>query len=539
MKADICFMNAKAYSMEFEGDCFEAFAVYDGKIVATGNNTEIGALECGEQVDLAGQTVLPGFTDSHLHILAYGKSLEFVNLKGSKSVEEVMERLRRKALVTPKGDWIRGLGFDHQAFSEVRMPDRYDLDAVSIQHPILISRYCLHAHVANSPALSVAGIDRNFRPPTPHSMITDEEGEPTGILWETAATPAIQAIPDPIAAFDAKVNAVRKVCEELVSLGITSAHTVQGKYVDAEEYLNVYQTLERKGQLPVRVYVSFDEYPKPGMQTGFGNEKIRYGFYKMFMDGSLGSRGAALSEPYSDMPDAQGVLTHSQAEVDALIWDAHRQGLQAGIHCIGDRALEIAVTAIENALRKKPAADPRFRLIHALVVSDSLIKRMQKLPVMMDIQPMFVSTNVGWSEDRLGPERSTYAYAWKRLIDAGFVLSASSDAPVEGFDPMKGIYAIVTRQSMDGKPEGGWHPENRVSVYEALCMYTKNGAYASFEESIKGTLSPGKLADFIVLDTDPFHTKAEHLKDISVLKTWVGGHCVYDRGSERCSGKEI
>jgi len=521
------FINGKVYSMESEGDILEAFAVRDAKFIATGSNEDIKNLNCDTLIDLKGKPVLPGLSDTHLHILAYGKSLQNVYLRDCRSIAEVLDLLKERAKITPPGQWIRGIAFNQEYFKEGRFPNRDELDSVTTEHPILISRACLHAHVANSPALKLAGIDRNFKPLIENTMIVDKDGEPTGVLWETAATPVMYAMPDSVASFEAKLDVVETVCKDLAANGITSAHPIQGKYVDAEEFIDVYQELDNTNRLPVRIYVSFDEYPPWGMRTGFGNEKIRYGFYKVYMDGSLGSRSAALSEPYSDMPEEMGVFNHSQEKIDELIGHAHELGLQVGVHCIGDSAVERAVIAIEKALAANPAKDPRFRLIHTIVVRQDLIERMQKLPVLMDIQPMFASANVRWSEERLGKERSTYAYAWKRLIDAGFKLTGGSDAPVDTYNPFYGLYALVARKGLDGYPEGGWYPENRVSVFEALRMYTSNAAYSSFEEDIKGTITTGKLADFIVVDQDPFEIAPDDLKDINVLQTWLGGEKVY------------
>lgn len=526
MFAEKIFINGNVYTMERDGEAVEAFAVRDRKIVAVGTTEEIRRVECDEVVDLEGKTVLPGFIDAHLHLLAYGAGLLSVELRGTSSIEEVLALLRERAASTPAGEWVRGLNFDQEAFREGRMPTKEDLDAVSTEHPILISRYCQHVHVANSRALELAGIDRSS---VNELCWADETGEPSGVLCDTAVAPVLQIIPNPIETYEAKKRAAREVCRDMARYGITGAHTVRGRHVDLDDYLNIYQDLDAEGELPVRIYASFDEFPNLPFRTGLGNEKVRYGYYKIYVDGSLGGRGAYFTEPYSDAPDTYGAMIHTPEEIDALVKQANDMGLQIGVHCIGDRAIEHVVSAIEKAYAENPQPNARFRLIHVLGINQQLIDRCKKLPVMFDVQPKFLASDVHWAEDRLGPERSPYGFAWKKLIDAGFVVTGSSDCPVEPYNPFLGIYAAVTRQDFDGWPEGGWYPENKVSVYEALSMYTKNGAYASFEENIKGTITPGKLADFIIVDADPYAVEPAALKDISVLRTYLGGEITYEK----------
>ena len=530
MYAEKIFVNGTVYTMENEAEAVEAFAVRDHKIIAVGTTEEISGFEYDEKIDLQGKTVLPGFIDAHLHLLAYGAGLLSVDLRGTESIGEAMDRVAKRAAETPEGEWIRGLNFDQEAFAERRLPTREELDAVSTKHPILISRYCQHVHVANTKALEMAGIDREYAARVSYELCnTDADGEPNGILCDTGVSPVLAIIPNPIATYEAKKQAAKMVCWDMAKYGITGAHTIRGKHVDLDEYLNIYQDLEDEGQLPVRIYASFDDYPNLPFRTGLGNEKVKYGYYKIYLDGSLGGRGAYFTEPYSDAPDTYGAMIHTPEEIDEMVDKANDMGLQIGVHCIGDKAIECLVSAIEKAYEKNPRPDARFRLIHVLGINQDLIDRCKKLPVMFDVQPKFLASDVRWAEDRLGPVRSHYGFAWKKLIDAGFVVTGSSDSPVEPYNPFLGIYAAVTRQGLDGWPEGGWYPENKCSVYEALSMYTKNGAYASFEEKIKGTITPGKLADFIIVDADPYKVEPAALKDITVLKTYLGGETTYEK----------
>ena len=521
------FYNGTIYTMEGIKDVYEAMTVQCGKVIACGTSKELLRLNPDEAIDLEGRTVLPGFIDSHQHILSHTNGLQSVNLRGAKSWEEVKARLAERAAGTPAGQWVKGSSFNHEDWVDSTLPTRKELDEISPDHPILISRYCMHIHIANSRALASAGIDRNFTPTAENSVALDEKGDPTGVLVENAVTPILDIIPDPLGSNAAKKEAIAGVLMDMSRYGITGAHPIQGKFCDAEEFLWIYQDLENEGRLPVRLYVSFDEYPSFGMRTGFGNEKIRYGFFKIYSDGSLGSRSAKLYEPYSDMPGQRGVQNFTQEEINAMCQKAYDMNLQIGIHAIGDMGLEIALNAIEKVYHSNPKPNQRFRLIHVICLNEDLIARMKKLPVVLDVQPKFVSSDLKWAEDRLGPERVKYAYIWRRLLDEGFTITGGSDSPVEPYNPFLGIHSIVTRKDLEGYPEGGWYPDQRVTVYEAIEMYTKNSAYASFEEEIKGTLKPGKLADFIVIDRNPFTIDPDTLKDVKVLKTYLGGEEVY------------
>lgn len=524
--------NGKIYSMATEGERFSAMAIRNGRITALGTDDEIVRL-CRKgghlAVDLRGKTVLPGFMDCHMHLLAYCEAKQNVDLSAAHSIEEMQSLLRVRVEQTPCGQWVVGTGFDDEQFPDKKFPDRHVLDAVSTQHPIFVSRFCMHGHAANTPALELAGIEdgRGERPE--NSLGLDDEGRVNGILWESAASPVMRLLPDRLASYESKVTAVRKACRELSSFGVTGVTPIQGKECKAIEYLGIYQLLEQRGELPVRVYAAFDELPPFDMRSGFGNEMIRYGFFKIYSDGSLGAHTAALFSPYADDPGNVGVVSHPQAELNELVRKAYGAGLQIGMHAIGDRGIDMALSAIESAYFSDPRPNQRFRLIHALVPTPSLIERMKKLPLVLDIQPAFLSTDLDWIEKRLGEKRARLSYPWGTYRKNGFLMTASSDSPVEPFNPLLGIYSAVTRKDFGGKPAGGWNPQERLSVYDAVCLYTKNAAFASFEERLKGTLEPGKLADFIVLDDDIFGVDPEKIRGLQVLQTYLGGRLVFDR----------
>ncbi|WP_415930011.1 amidohydrolase [Zhenpiania hominis] len=526
------YVNGTIYTMKEEYDTCSAFVVEDGRFIYCGDDREARILAAdGELEDLHGQTVLPGFTDTHQHLLAYARDLEKVHLEHASSIDELKAMIKEKVQTLKPGEWIQGAGFDHEKFHPPVLPTKEDLDAVAPNNPVLITRYCLHTHVANSAALKLGGIDRNYIPKVKNTVEFKENGEPTGRLYDQAAADLAAMIPDRFASHQAKMDAIENACRELNKVGIIGVHPIQAKHCDLFEDIGVYQDLAKQHRLTARIYAGFDELPGCGIKSGLGDEMVQYGFYKLFMDGNLGGRTAYLNEPYSDDPEQCGVINHTQEEINKLIQEAYDLDLQIGIHTIGDRAAEMLLEAIEKAYFPNPKKNVRFRLIHMSLINESIIQRMKKLPVIIDIQPMFVSTNVRWSESRVGHERAKYNYCWRRLIDEGFLLTGGSDAPCESFDPLKGTYAIVTRQGLDGYPEEGWFPEERVTPYEALSMYTKNAAYASYEEHIRGTIEAGKYADFVILDKDVFKVPHPEIKNISVLRTYLGGNLVYEKGN--------
>lgn len=516
-EADISFINGNIYSMEREGEACQAFSVRDNKIIAVGTTEEISRIHAEKTIDLHGKTVLPGMIDCHQHTYNYAQTLLQANLKNTSSVDEIQERLEKIKFSLQPGMWIKGSGFDEQRFLDKKLPVRADLDKVSVESPVIISRYCMHICVVNSKVLEMAGLD--------------VQGD--GIIRETDMTKILSMIPDPCPDKESRKNMLYNAMKEMISVGITGIHPIQGRFVGAPEYLNLYQELKEEDRLLCRVYASFDEFPSFSMKTGFGDEMLKYGFFKIYSDGSLGTRDAALTKAYCDAPGHCGILNYSQREITKLCEKAYEKDLQIGIHAIGDKGIEIAVGAFEQCYKNHPKKDVRFRLIHGTVMRPDLIERIKRLPVMVDIQPGYTSnTNIWWSIDRLGKDRLEWSYAWKKLSDAGILMTGSSDAPVEPVDPFWGIYSVVMRMNGEGKPEGGWMPQERLSVYEAVCLYTKNAAYSSYEENIKGTLTVGKLADFIVTDRDVFRIPPAEIKDTKVLETWLGGKKIYDRCKE-------
>lgn len=533
LRPEVIYTNARFYPLDGALP-FTALAVAGDRIIATGSTEELTASHptC-PVVDLGGSTVLPGLIDSHLHLTWLGFFLRQVDMNGTKSIAELQERLRQHAAGLGPDEWIRGGGWEQGAFAEGRYPTRQDLDAVEPNRPVVLDRVCYHALVCNSKALELAGITRDTVPPADGEIRRDAAGEPTGILTESACSLVTRLEPEPT--FAQKKEAFLRAQERANQAGLTSCHT--------NDYgmLEVIQEIRREGRLTMRVYLdqtmSLDQVEATQHLTGFGDEWLRIGSVKMFQDGSLGARTAALWEPYSDdveHPDNRGLLMQSQEQLDALVMAAHRKGMQVAIHAIGDRAVDSALDAIEKALRAYPRADHRHRIVHLQIINPRIIARFKELGVVADVQPRFVNSDPVWAELRVGPERSATSYPWKSLLDAGVHCAGGSDCPVEPLDPLLGIYAAVTRARMDGTPRDGWLPEQRLSVEQSVALFSRYAAYVSFEENLKGTLTVGKLADFTVLDRDPFAVEPLAIKDIGVAMTVVGGRVVH-RGPSQCS----
>lgn len=540
MKLDLLLKNGNIYTMEFEGKKVQALGIKDGKIVFAGQDKDAEAFESSETVDLGKKAVIPGMADSHMHMYAYCQNQTFVNLEQAESIDELISIMKKKAGETPKGSWIKGVNFDQTKFPENRFPTRHDLDKISTNHPIVVKRCCLHAVVANTKALEIAGVGPGYDPGSGGIVEFEEDGSPNGILKEQSTQVFDDLMPDPFLDQDQKKKIMLEVLADMSSKGVTTIHTYAAKIWQYNEDIHTYKALDEAGELPVRVTVYLDEMFSPEKltkeQMADPYRLAQMGGYKIFSDGSLGSRSAALFEDYSDAPGERGFVLYSQEEFTSRVLKAYEVGLQPAIHAIGDRALDMTLTAIEETLeisrskgmtKEEQANRLPFRIIHVQMITDSLLERMKKLPVVLDVQPVFLCTDYRWVEDRIGKERAKGAYAWKTLKDAGLIQTGSSDCPVESFDPMGGIYAFVARADRNGNPPGGYGPSEKLSVYEAIEIFTKNVHYATGQQDYLGTLEAGKFADLVVLASDPFEAKEADLKDIKVAQTYIAGKRVY------------
>lgn len=542
---DLMLINGKIRTLKTESDIVEALCVKDGLIVYTGTTEDaMSQFEAEKVVDVGGKVVLPGMGDSHLHFFAYCQTHTMVDIGNCTTKAEVIARLKARAAETPKGQWIKGSNFDESKWDvdNDHLPTRADLDMVSTEHPIMMKRVCLHTAVANTMALKVAGIGNGYTFGPGGLVELDEDGNPNGILREQATKIFDELIPDPAKVPEIKEKIMKDALAETASQGITTVHTYAAdiwKYTeDPEDYL----ALDRKGELPLRVVIYLDTlYNKPFVTEKEMNDpfrKVCYGGHKIFSDGSLGSRSAKLLAPYSDDPNTDGILVQSQQELNEHMCKAYEMGLQPATHCIGDKGLDCVLTAIEYTLEKSREhgmteaeqnnRDP-FRIIHAQMATDEMIERMQKLPVVLDLQPVFLETDMHWAVERIGEERAAYSYRWNTYQKAGLILAGGSDCPVEPFNPWLNIYSAVARKDFNHYPEGGYQPGEKMSVYDAVCMFTKNLHYAAGQDKHLGTLETGKFADMVIIDRDIFTIPADDIMDTQVEKTYLAGKEVYTR----------
>jgi predicted amidohydrolase YtcJ len=500
----------------------EAIAVAGERIVAVGADSEIANMAGpGTQItDLRGATVLPGFIDSHIHLIWYGLSLSNINLRGIRSIAEMKRLVAERAGISTQ--WIQGIGWDQEKFAENRYPTKHDLDEVSPHTPVSLRRICGHICVANSTALEEVGI--TARTPDPLGGVIDRDGtgEPTGILRENALELLESAIPQPsVEDFERATLAASEIA---LRAGITSVQCVTSSPSELRALLNLRET----GRLRVRVYVfipgdQLKTAAKLGLRSGVGDEWVRIGGVKIFTDGSLGARTAALEAPYSDDPTNRGVTTHGQDELEEIVSAAHRADIQVAAHAIGDRAIGMALRAFEKAQAQFPEKKLRHRIEHASVLNPDLISRMAASNIIAAVQPRFIVSDT-WVAQRLGANRAKFTYPFSSLLQNKVRVIGGSDCPIEPLDPILGIAAAVDRTGSEA-----------INVEQAIAFYTREAALGSFEEDAKGSVAPGKYADFVVLGKDPRKVPPSRIKDLKVLMTIVGGRVAYESDSRLAS----
>jgi predicted amidohydrolase YtcJ len=513
--ATLVLLNGEVYTLDHKKPKAQAVAVLHDKIVYVGENSEASKL-VGPQtkvIDLDGKILLPGFTDCHVHMAGFGRSLSALNLRDVTSIAQLKELIREKSQQLERGTWILGYRWDQEKFAEKRLPTRWDLDEATTNNPVVLFRVCTHICVANTKALEKAEIGKDTVAPSGGEIdIAPSTGELTGILREKALELFFDAFPK---ASEEEIFQVCFVaCRRAVEAGLTGVHWI----VESPAEMRVIQKMRREGKLPLRVYIFvpvefLENLEGLGLMRGFGDSMVKIGGLKILLDGSLGAQTAALCEPYNDAPETSGILTFHQEDFEALVFNAHKAGLQLAVHAIGDKAMDIALGAFEKALKKIPNVDHRHRIEHASVLNRELIRRMKRLGVIASVQPHFTVSDF-WVEDRLGEKRARWVYPFKSLMKAGVVVCGGSDCPVEPISPLLGIWAALVKQP---------NVEERLTVEEAIRLYTANAAYTSFEEKSRGTIEEGKLADMVVLSDDPFKIKPEKIRDVKVLMTFVGG----------------
>jgi predicted amidohydrolase YtcJ len=520
MWADLVLMDGNVLTMDLSQPSAEAIAVKKDRIVKVGTNEEIRRWigKTTKVINLQGRTVVPGLTDSHIHVGDFGKFLMWIDLKDANSVEEMQRKIRERAQKISKERWIIGSGWDQIRFAEKRYPNRRDLDEASPDNPVILYHQCGRVCVVNSKALELAGVTKETKSPSGGKIEKDaESGEPTGILREKATDLVWKTIPEP--SEEEVMEGASLACKKIVEAGVTSIHWIVASLTEVQ----IIQRLCAENKLPLHVYTIIPaNLLDQTNSSGSGDNTDRNLGVKVFVDGSLAARTAALREPYSDDPESKGQLLYSQQKLNTLVAKVHKANLSLVMHAMGDQAIDMALTAIEKALMEAPRKNHRYRLEHASVLNSKLIQRIKKLGMLVSVQPKCViSEFLVWSAvDRLGSERARWLYPLKTLIKEGIRVVGGSDCPMEPLSPLQGIQAAVTRE---------FFPEERITVDEALRIYTVNAAYASFEETVKGSIEEGKLADLTVLSGDPTAVPPSKIGDIKVKMTIVGGKVVYQK----------
>ena len=519
----ICFHHATFYTMKNPLDTIESVLVEDGKILALGTFDELKEL-ADELIDLGGSFVYPGFVDSHLHMIGHGDKLRHIDLSTYKSSNEMTRDLQELLAIHPDGDWFVAEGWNENYFTDKKILNRYELDELS-SSPLVLKRVCRHAMVVNSAALEMAGITKDTKDPQGGCIVRDKQGVPTGLLLDGAMALVEQHIPE--VTVPQLISSLETAVDDLISLGFTGGHTEDMSYYgDYSKPLQAFKAVigdSRKFRVHLlRHHLVFDEMMKG---ASYCEPWIEPGAMKIFIDGALGGRTALLSKPYADEPSTNGVAIHSQLELNGLVAKARTYGEAVAVHAIGDLGMEMIVSAIE----KYPVPHgKRDRMIHANVLRPDLVERMGKLEVVLDLQPGFVTSDFPWVKERLGKDRLEWAYAWKKLLDKGFMCSGGSDSPIEDVDPRKGLYAAVSRKN-PGETHEGYLPEEKLSRFEAISLYTIGSAQAIGKEHQRGCIEINFDADFTVFDRDLFAGPDEQLLDAHVVKTIIAGEIVFEK----------
>ena len=542
-KADAIYVHANIYTGVPSPGQFnsilreDAIAVRGDRIQAVGKSVDIQKLK-GPQtqvIDLGGHFVMPGFNDAHLHLADAGLQKLDADLIGVKTLDQFRQRVLEKVETAKPGEWILGGGWDETLWAVKALPSRWDLDEVSGGHPVILDRVDGHLAVANTRALQLASITIASRDPQGGQIDRDVNGQPTGILRDTAQGAVRAVIPQP--AHEARRHGIEVALADLAEHGVTSAQD----YSPDWENFQIYEELEKGGKLTTRIseWLPFDESIEELKTKRDSHAQsdlmLRTGMLKGFMDGSLGGHTAALLEPYGDEPGNSGLPRYEAAKLNDMAKDRVLAGFQLGLHAIGDKGIQLALDAFaeaEKAAREQKVKaanggdDFRLRVEHAQVTTPGQIVRFKELKVIASMQPSHVLTDMRWAQDRLGPKRTATSYAWAAFLDKGVALAFGTDYPVEPVTPFRGLYAAVTRKSEDGKQV--YFPEQKLTMDQAIAAYTTGSAFAEFREKEKGKLEPGMLADFVVLDRDITATAAEKVLGTRVLRTVVGGKTVYE-----------
>jgi hypothetical protein len=530
--ADLIVTNAKVWTGDKAQPSAESVAILGDRIVAVASNKEVEAWRGPNTkvVDAGGKLLVPGFNDAHVHFVTGGEQLDSVQLNDATSAKEFARRIAERAKTTPKGQWIQGGDWDETKWTPPVLPTHELIDSGTLDTPVAVVRYDGHMILANATALRLAGITAKTPDPPGGSIVRDANGNPTGALKDAAMDAVFKVIP-PMSR-DQREHAVKRGLAHAASLGVTSVQDMNPEFAD----IAVYSELAEKGELTARIYAAplitqVDDLTKIGIRRAFGSPYLRIGALKGYADGSLGSATAYFFESFVDQPKNHGLLSDEMHPVSLMrgrMLKADASGLQLCTHAIGDQGISIILDIYSEIEKEHGPADRRWRIEHAQHMAAKDFDRFAALHVIASVQPFHAIDDGRWAEGRIGHDRSSRTYAFRTFLDHGVRLAFGTDWSVAPLNPMLSVYAAVTRATLDGKNPNGWFPEQKLTVAETVSAYTMGSAYAEFQDHQKGSISVGKLADMVLLSDDIFSIPPEKIRDVKVMKTFVGGKVVWD-----------
>jgi predicted amidohydrolase YtcJ len=533
--ADLIVHHARIWTVDEARPEAEALAVLGERLVAVGSDAEVRAWQGAKTrvIDAGGRRVLPGFNDAHVHFRDGGAALAAVQLNDAPSEAEMVRRIAARAKTLAPGEWVLAGNWDETKWSPAQLPTRTLLDPATGAVPVWVDRYDGHAVLANSAALKLAGISAATPDPPGGVIVRDARGEPTGVLKDAAADLLNHAIPAPTAA--ERREDVRRALAHAASLGVTSVQNMDNGDASLTADIATFAELLESGELSVRIYVApliagVEDQARLGLRHAFGGPWLRLGAVKAYADGSLGSATAYFYEPFLDKPGERGLLSEGMQPISRMrerMLRADSAGIQICTHAIGDAGIATILDLYQDVATANGLRDRRWRIEHAQHMAAADFTRFRALGVIASVQPYHAIDDGRWAEARIGHDRASRTYAFRSFLEHGVRLAFGTDWPVAPLNPMLSLYAASTRATLDGKHPGGWFPEQKLTVREAIAAYTMGSAYAEFQDAIKGSLTPGKLADFVVLEADPLAVAPEAIRDIRVHETWVGGRRVY------------
>jgi predicted amidohydrolase YtcJ len=529
---ELIITNAKIWTVEKAHPTAQAVAILGDRILAVGSNADVESLRgpATKSIDAGGKLLLPGFNDAHVHFVGGGLQLDSVQLNDAASTEEFVRRIGEQAKKTPKGEWIQGGDWDETKWNPPSLPTKELIEPVTPDNPVFLGRYDGHSVLANSSALRMAGITSKTPDPPGGTIVRDARGNPTGDLKDAAMDLVFKVIP-PLS-HEQRLRAVKRALEYAASLGVTSVQHMDPDYADIAAYAELLQL----GELTTRIYAAplidqVDDQVKIGIRHAFGGPYLRIGAVKAFADGSLGSRTAYFFEPYSDEPGNRGLLGEEMQPLSLMrdrMMKADAAGLQICAHAIGDQAISTILDLYTDVVRAHQGMERRLRIEHAQHMAAKDFARFAQLDVIASVQPYQAIDDGRWAEARIGHDRASRTYAFRTFLNHDVHLAFGTDWDVAPLNPILTIYAAVTRATLDGKNPDGWFPEQKLTVPESVEAYTMGSAYAEFQDKEKGSITPGKLADMVLLSDDIFSIDPARIREVKVLKTIVGGRLVWD-----------